>query len=156
MMHRADMMDRLHADMGSLAAHETAMPDAVAAAFAAFPVPVRARLLEVRALILATAAETSGVGPLTETLKWGEPAYLTEASGSGTTIRLGCSKTGGGTCAVFVNCRTTLVDSFRAHFGDVFAYEGNRAILLDASRPLPAAPLAICLAMALTYHRRSR
>jgi hypothetical protein len=156
MMHRADMTDRQQADMGSVAAHETAMPAAVAAAFATFPSPVRARLLEVRALILATAAETSGVGPLTETLKWGEPAYLTEASGSGTTIRLGWPKSGGQTCAVFVNCRTTLVEHFRAHFGDVFAYQGNRAILLDASRPLPAGPLAICLAMALTYHRQKR
>ncbi|WP_343070060.1 DUF1801 domain-containing protein [Aminobacter carboxidus] len=134
----------------------TAMPDAVAAAFDAFPSPVRARLLEVRALILATAAQTPGVGPLTETLKWGEPAYLTEASGSGTTIRLGWPKPEGQTCAVFVNCRTTLVEHFRAHFGDVFTYQGNRAILLDASGPLPTEPLAICLAMALTYHRRPR
>lgn len=134
----------------------TAMPDAVAAAFNAFPPSVRARLLEVRALILATAAQTPGVGPLTETLKWGEPAYLTEASGSGTTIRLGWPEPEGQTCAVFVNCRTTLVEHFRAHFGDVFTYQGNRAILLDASGPLPTEPLAICLAMALTYHRRPR
>ncbi|WP_436123137.1 DUF1801 domain-containing protein [Aminobacter sp. LjRoot7] len=156
MMHRADMMDRLQADMDGAAARQTAMPEAVAAAFAAFPAPVRARLLEVRSLILSTAAETPGVGPLSETLKWGEPAYLTEASGSATTIRLGCPKTGGRTCAVYFNCRTTLVDSFRAHFGDVFTYEGNRAILFDADEPLPKAPLAICLAMALTYHRRQR
>jgi hypothetical protein len=135
---------------------QPAMPDAVAAAFDAFPSPVRARLLEVRALILATAAKTAGVGPLTETLKWGEPAYLTEATGSGTTIRLGWPKPGGETCAVLFNCRTTLVEHFRAHFGDAFAYQGSRAILLDVSGPLPAAPLAICLAMALAYHRRSR
>ena len=146
MMHRADVMDRLQAD--------TAMPGAVAAAFAAFPSPVRGRLLEVRSLILSTAAETSGVGPLTETLKWGEPAYVTEASGSGTTIRLGWPRPGGQTCAVYFNCRTTLVDSFRTHFRDVFAYQGNRAILLEVAAPLPEAPLKICLAMALTYHRR--
>lgn len=71
------------------------IPADVAVAFAAFPDPVRVQLLEVRRLIFATAAETSGVGPLTETLKWGEPAYLTEATVSGSTIRLGPLKSPG-------------------------------------------------------------
>uniref|UniRef100_UPI002F3F37FA DUF1801 domain-containing protein n=1 Tax=Aminobacter sp. NyZ550 TaxID=2979870 RepID=UPI002F3F37FA len=154
-MQQADKGERRLADMRSVAALETAMPAAVAVAFAAFPAPVRARLLDIRRLILSTAAETSGVGPLTETLKWGEPAYLTETSGSGSTIRLGWPKPGGRTCAVYFNCQTTLVESFRAHFGETFAYQGNRALLLDVDKPLPA-PLAICLAMALTYHRRQR
>jgi hypothetical protein len=57
-------------------------------------------------------------------------------------------------CAVLFNCRTTLVDDFRSQFPDVFAYEKNRAILLDAREPLPKAPLSTCLGMALTYHRR--
>lgn len=130
------------------------IPAEVAAAFAAFPERVRLRLLEVRALIFATAAGTSGVGPLTETLKWGEPAYLTLATGSGRTIRLGRPKSPQGTGAVLFNCRTTLVETFRAHFAQTLSYQGNRAILLDPSVPLPAEPLAICLAMALTYHRR--
>jgi hypothetical protein len=52
------------------------------------------------------------------------------------------------------NCRTTLVCDFRELFPGVFAYEKNRAILLDAREPLPKAPLSACLGMALTYHRR--
>jgi hypothetical protein len=55
---------------------------------------------------------------------------------------------------VLFNCRTTLVDDFRSQFPRVFAYEKNRAILLDPSKPLPEAPLSTCLGMALTYHRR--
>jgi len=155
MMYRVEMKGRRLADMRSVPASEAAIPEAVAAAFDAFPASLRTRLLEIRALILATAAETSGVGPLTETLKWGEPAYLTEASGSGSTIRLGWPKPHGQTCAVYFNCQTTLIDSFRAHFGETFTYQGNRALLLDVDKRLPA-PLAICLAMALTYHRRQR
>jgi hypothetical protein len=130
------------------------MPAKVAAAFATFPAGVRARLFEVRGLILETAAAIEGVGPLTETLKWDEPAYLTQATGSGTTIRLGRSRSSERECAVLFNCRTTLVDDFRTQFPDVFAYEKNRAILLDAGKPLARAPLSTCLGMALTYHRR--
>jgi hypothetical protein len=130
------------------------MPADVAAAFAGFPERVRARLLEVRDLIFETAAAIEGVGPLTETLKWGEPAYLTEATGSGSTIRLGRVRSSERECAVLFNCRTTLVDDFRERFPEVFAFEKNRALLLDASKPLPRPPLSTCLGMALTYHRR--
>jgi len=130
------------------------MPADVAAAFSAFPAGVRARLLEGRDLIFETAAAIENVGPLKETLKWGEPAYLTEATGSGSTIRLGWFRSSERACAVLFNCRTTLIDDFRSQFPDVFAYEKNRAILLDANKPLPEAPLSTCLGMALTYHRR--
>ena len=130
------------------------IPADVAAVFAAFPERVRARLLEVRNLIFETAAASESVGPLTETLKWGEPAYLTEATRSGTTIRLGWVRSSERKCAVLFNCRTTLVDDFREQFPDVFVYEKNRAILLDANKPLPRVPLSTCLGMALTYHRR--
>ena len=131
-------------------------PAEVAAAFTAFPPDVRRQLEQIRDLIFATAAETPGVGPLTETLKWGEPAYLTQESGSGTTIRLGWNPSTDRSCAVLVNCRTTLVDSYREQFPDVFGFEKNRAILLDPAEPLPVDELSACLELALTYHQRRK
>ena len=126
----------------------------VASAFEGFPTQVRRRLLQVRRLIFATAARSNEVGPLTETLKWGEPAYLTEATKSGSTIRLGWIRSSDEKCAVLFNCRTTLIESFRERFPDAFAFEKNRAILLSPFGPLPEVELAACLAMALTYHRQ--
>jgi hypothetical protein len=134
----------------------TPMPTEVADVLSGFPTPVRKRLLEVRSLIFDIAAKSDGVGPLTETLKWGEPAYLTEVTGSGSTIRLGWKKSSERNCAILFNCRTTLVDIFRSQFPEAFVYENSRAILLNASAPLPKAPLSICLSLALTYHRRQR
>ncbi|MET3612631.1 hypothetical protein ABID16_000936 [Rhizobium aquaticum] len=132
------------------------IPDTMAEAFAAFPQPTRSQILRIRQMIFEVAETTPGVGALTETLKWGEPAYLTEASRSGSTIRLGVAKSQDNTVAILFNCRTTLVETFRGHFADVFAYEGNRAILIPASVPLPETALAICLAMALTHHRQAK
>lgn len=129
------------------------LPADVAAALERYPPPVRARLLELRDLVFAVASETDGVGPLTETLKWGEPAYLTAASGSGTTIRLGVSKQAPGAAAVFVNCRTTLIEDFRERFGESLAFEGSRAVIVPLDGALPQ-PLAFCLRAALLYHRR--
>ncbi|WP_370153284.1 DUF1801 domain-containing protein [Ferrovibrio sp.] len=133
----------------------SAPPKQITAALACHPAPVRRRLLQIRALIYAVAAETEGVGVLTETLKWGEPAYLT-ASGSGTTIRLGATRAAPDRCAVFVNCQTSLIDGFRAQFGDLFGYEGNRALLIPATGRLPAVPLSLCLRAALTYHQQKK
>jgi uncharacterized protein DUF1801 len=132
------------------------MPPAVAAAFDALPTAARERLLALRSLILDTAEATSSVGRVTETLKWGEPAYLTEATRSGSTIRLGLAKGDPPRCALYFNCKTSLVEEFRSAFPDAFGFGGNRAVLLDPDRPIPAAALAQCVATALTYHRRRR
>ncbi len=64
-------------------------PDpAVEAAFGAYPAPVKAKLLALRRLIFDTAKRTKGVGALEETLKWGQPSYLTPETKSGSTIRI--------------------------------------------------------------------
>jgi hypothetical protein len=132
---------------------QDAMPADVAAAFTAFAEGPRERLMAVRRLIFQVAGASEGVGPLTETLKWGEPAYLTQASKTGSTIRLGVKRGKGGRCAVYFNCKTSLVGTFRTLFGDDLDFEGDRAVLFDADGPVPEAPLAVCLGMALTYHR---
>ena len=133
-----------------------ALPAALSETFARYRADVRTGLLQIRSLIFETAADTPGVGALTETLKWGEAAYLTEASGSGTTIRLGTTKSAPDCCAVFVNCQTTLISDFRSHFADDFIFVGNRALIIPAHAPLPEGPLVLCLRAALTYHQRKK
>ncbi|HEY3790370.1 MAG TPA: hypothetical protein VGM09_00960 [Bradyrhizobium sp.] len=65
---------------------------AVEAAFAAYPKPLKPKLLALRRLILDTASATRGVGALEETLKWGQPSYLTPETKSGSTIRIDQAK----------------------------------------------------------------
>ncbi len=131
---------------------KTAQPPEVKAVLDGFPGEVRKRLLETRALIYELS-ESLGTGPLTETLKWGEPAYLTEISKSGSTIRLGWNKSEPERCQIYFNCQTDLVDRFRAHFPEAFAFKGNRCLSFEAAAPVPEMPLRSCLSMALTYHR---
>jgi hypothetical protein len=133
-----------------------APPPDVQAVFESYPAPVRARLLEVRAMIFALAENTAGVGKLTEALRWGEPAYLTGQSKSGSTIRLAHPETGSDVCGVMFNCQTSLVDTFRSRFPDELTYATNRAILLETVGPLPTFPLQVCLSLALTYHLDKR
>jgi hypothetical protein len=123
------------------------------AVFAAYPQPVKSRLLALRRLIFDTAKTTKGVGALEEALKWGQPSYLTTESKSGSTVRIDQLKTLSGGYAVYFHCQTDLVETFRELYPEL-RYSGNRAILLDAGEKLPEAALRHCIALALTYHAR--
>ncbi len=113
--------------------------------------------MAVRALIFEVAERTDGAGPLEETLKWGEPAYLTTHSRSGSTIRLGWKKAlppaQAGACALYFNCNTHLVDTFRTLFPRGFRFEGNRAIVFAPHEAPDSDALALCIRAALNYHR---
>ena len=129
---------------------------AVAAAFGAYPKPLQTKLLALRRLILDTAKATKGVGALEETLKWGQPSYLTTATKSGSTVRIDRIKSPADRYAVFFHCQTDLVETFRQLYPTEFSYGGNRGILLDADEEVPEAALRHSVALALTYHLRKR
>jgi hypothetical protein len=124
----------------------------VAEVFAALPVAARNKLLALRSLIFRTAAETSGVGPLEEALRWGEPSYLTSKSKSGTTIRIHWKQRHADQCAMYVHCQTNLVEQYRLRYQDPLAFEGNRAVLFPVEGPFPEEALRECVRLALTYH----
>jgi hypothetical protein len=133
----------------------TARDAAVEAVFSTYPAPVKARLLALRRLIFDIADTTEGVGALEETLKWGQPSYLTAESKSGSTVRIDQVKAEAGRYAVYFHCQTDLVETFRELYPEL-RYGGNRSILLDAGEKLPEAALRHCVALALTYHARKR
>ncbi len=119
--------------------------------FQSYPERYRKPLMQLRGLILDTANKTPGVGELEETLKWGQPSYVTKQSKSGSTVRI--DRFGKDKIAIFFHCKTTLVDTFRTIFPDKFVFSKNRAIVLDPSGPWPEKELKMCVEMALTYHK---
>ena len=116
---------------------------------------IRTALQRLRALILETAAENPAIGPLEETLKWGEPAFLTSATKSGTTIRINRHKKSDEQYAIYVHCSTDLVERYRQLYGDILNFAGTRALVFDVDKPLPVDAVKHCIAMALTYHLKA-
>ena len=125
----------------------------VAKVFASYPANVRRKLLTIRELIFSLASSIEGVGKIEETLKWGEPAYLTSMGKSGSTIRIAWKKSAPLQYAMYFNCQTNLIDTFRSLFRSEFKFEGNRSIVFDESEKVRTDSLRICIAAALTYHR---
>ncbi len=124
---------------------------AVADKFDAYPDQARVAMLALRELVFQTARETDGVGAIEETLKWGEPAYLTRGK-SGSTVRIDWKARAPQQYAMYFNCQTTLVETFRTMFPNDFQFEGNRALVFQLHAVMPKDALAMCIAAALTYH----
>ena len=122
----------------------------VARIFDGYPEPMRKKMLSLRQIVLDTAAETEGVDALEETLKWGEPSYLTRG---GSTIRMDWKARTPNQYAIYFNCNTSLIATFKDVYGDVFTFEGNRAIVFGETEELPVTELKHCISLSLTYHR---
>ena len=106
---------------------------AVERKFQSYPRKIRSRLLALRELIFNTAASIDGVGKIEETLTWGEPAYLTSETRSGTTIRIDWKESNPSQYAMYFHCQTNLVETFRAVFPDQLRFEpGQLSYISDA------------------------
>jgi hypothetical protein len=128
----------------------------VAAVFNNYPENMRKKLMFLRQLIFDTAAATEGVGELEETLKWGEPSYLTPKTKSGSTVRIDWKKSNEGQYAMYFKCTTNLVETFREKYPTQFRYGGNRSIIFNEDDEIPVKELSDCIALALTYHLRKK
>lgn len=122
---------------------------AVAAAFHDYPSGVRQHLLRLREIVLDVANSHEWIGAVEETLKWGEPSYLVKG---GSTIRLGAPKSSAEHFAMYFNCNTKLVDTFRELYSDTLEFEGNRAIVFTVGEPIDTQALRHCVELALRYH----
>jgi hypothetical protein len=125
----------------------------VAAVFAAYPDEIRHALLALRDTILDVARE-DGAGRIEETLKWGQPSYLTAEGKRGTTIRIDRDAKHGGDIALYVNCQTTLVGEWRERFPDM-VFGGTRSLHFRIGEDLDER-VRICISMALNYHMAKR
>ncbi len=122
----------------------------VAAIFENYPKEVKEKMLHLRDLVLNTALETKGLEKLEETLKWGEPSYITK---NGSTLRMDWKEKTPDQVAVYFKCTSKLVSTFKAIYKDKFNFEGNRAIVFKLNENIPEKELKHCMEMALTYHK---
>ena len=118
--------------------------------FNKYPEFVRENMLKLRELILESAAETTEITDLEETLKWGEPSYLVK---NGSTIRIDWKEKAPEQYAIYFKCTSKLVHTFKTVYNDLFRYEGSRAIVFQLNDKIPEVELKSCIKVALTYHK---
>jgi Domain of unknown function (DU1801) len=118
--------------------------------FRNYPESVRNKMLILRGLVVETAKEIDGLNMLEETLKWGEPSYLTK---NGSTLRMDWKSKTPNQYAMYFKCTSRLVETFKMIFKNNFNFEGNRAIVFQMEDDIPKDELKDCIKAALTYHK---
>ncbi len=121
----------------------------VEAVFANYPDFVRDKMQFLRKLVIETAEETEGVTDLEETLKWGEPSFVTK---NGSTLRMDWKEKAPDQYVMYFQCTSRLVDTFRLVFDHKFKYEGKRAIVFQLNQKVPELELKECIKASLRYH----
>ncbi len=117
--------------------------------FANYPIHVRDKMDFLRSLVIETAEE-EGIDELEETLKWGEPSFVTN---NGSTLRMDWKERSPGQYAMYFQCSSRLVETFRMVFNHTFKYEGKRAIVFQLDQKIPELELKECIKATLTYHK---
>lgn len=118
--------------------------------FENYPDSVRSQMEQLRELILEAASEIDGLEDLEETLKWGEPSYLTK---HGSTVRMDWKEKNPDQYAMYFKCTSKLVPTFKKLYQDTFTFEGDRAIVFKLNQKIPKNELKHCIKLALTYHK---
>lgn len=118
--------------------------------FNSYPDSIQPQLLHLRKLVISVASEIDGLDKLEETLKWGEPSYLTK---HGSTVRIDWKEKNPERYSIYFKCTSKLVPTFRTIYNNTFKFEANRAIVFNLNDRIPEAELKHCISMALTYHK---
>lgn len=132
--------------MGKLKLKTNPKVDAI---FANYPETVQEKMQYLRSLVIETAEE-KGVDELEETLKWGEPSFVTK---NGSTLRMDWKEKSPDQYAMYFQCTSRMVHTFRIVFNNIFQYEGNRAIVFQLNQKIPVAELKECIRASLMYHK---
>lgn len=118
--------------------------------FSAYPDGVKDKMMHLRQLVLETAEEIPEIYAMEETLKWGEPSFITN---KGSTLRMDWKEKNPNRYALYFQCSTRLVDTFRFVFDNIFQYEGKRAIIFNLNQPIPIEETKECIKATLLYHK---
>jgi len=117
--------------------------------FDTYPDHVYVLLNNIRDLIFSVAKQ-EGIKDITETLKWGEPSYISKI---GSTVRFDWKAKYPDQYCIYFNCNTSLIETFQELYGDTFTYEGNRAIVFKTCQGVPFTELAHCISLSLCYKK---
>lgn len=114
-----------------------------------YPDNIRDKMRYLRSLIRETAQEME-ISSLEETLKWGEPSFLTK---HGSTLRMDWKAKTPDQYALYFKCTSRLVETFKVVHSHTFKYEGKRAIVFGIEQLIPVSEVKQCIEATLQYHQ---
>jgi len=120
---------------------------------ATWPLAAQQHLLALRAIAFEVSRQAD-IGPLDETLKWGQPAWRPRRPRTGSTLRVNWSPSHPGHLMAFVDCKTDLASQMSTRFPGQFRNDGTRALAFDLDGALPQHAIWQLANLTFTYHQR--
>ena len=128
------------------------LPSAVQTRIAQWP-PAAQQAFETLRGICHNTATHHQLGPLEESLKWGQPAWRPVKPNTGSTLRVMWEETTPDLLNLYVGCKTDLAARMREIYPDLPQNDDRRHIALRLSDPLPVEALSHLASMTLAYHQ---
>lgn len=128
------------------------LPSSVRTGIADWPKQAQQAFEKLRVICHDTAARQH-LGPLEESLKWGQPAWRPVRPNTGSTLRVMWAENAPDLLNLYVDCKTDLAARLREIYPDLPQNDGRRHIALRLSDPLPLDVLSHLAAMTLAYHQ---
>lgn len=117
--------------------------------FDQYPPAAREKMRRLRELVHESLCDQENVTEIEETLKWGEPSFITR---HGSTLRMDWKERAPDQYAVYFKCTSKLVPTFKKVFDGLFRFEKDRAIVFTMDDIIPEPELKQCIAATLDYH----
>ncbi|MTI11236.1 DUF1801 domain-containing protein [Curvivirga aplysinae] len=125
------------------------MNDGVKSKWEGYSPEVREKLFVLRGLVYEVAKE-DGLGPVQESLKWGEASYAVKG---GSPIRFDWKEKTPDFIFMYVICNSRLAETYRELYGAKLNVEGKRAVAFNINNDLPLEIVKDCISLALKYHQ---
>ncbi len=118
-----------------------------------WPDAAQQSLLTCRQMFHDIAAKAA-IGPLEESLKWGQPAWRPKKPRTGSTLRMDWSPKYPTHLSLFVDCKTDLAARIQNLYPTFPQNDGRRHLAFPLAAPLPEQAIAHLAEMTFGYHRK--
>lgn len=103
--------------------------------------------------VFHTIAQDNNLGPLGESLEWGQPAWRPTRPRTGSTLRMNWSPASPDRLALFVDCKTDLASRMRDMYPDLPVNDGRRQLAIALDAEFPEQAVSHLAQMTFSYHK---
>ncbi|MEL7131767.1 MAG: hypothetical protein AAGK77_05070 [Pseudomonadota bacterium] len=130
-------------------------PTDILTRIAAWSETAQTHFLSVRGIVHDVTAHAD-IGPLDESLKWGQPAWRPKRTRIGSTLRVDWSPSAPDRLLAFVDCKTDLAVQMDARYPGQFHNDGRRTLGFAMGEAFDEDAIWTLAHLTLTYHRAKR
>ncbi|MGF1794005.1 hypothetical protein C9J48_22375 [Photobacterium profundum] len=118
--------------------------------YQSYPEGIRDKLLSLRQLVIDVSKKIDLPAQVQETINANEPSFVVDG---GSPIRIDWKSHTPNQYAMYFQCKTKLVDTFKELYDDTFRFDDDKGIVFTVDDDIATRELAHCISLSLRYHQ---